>query len=159
MLSVCVFSLLNFWMPEAVFKKLCVYIMAHEPITMAYYIKTSYQSVSMCILLSLLRNGLVSTSPRQRIHATIEELLEASFPIRSVSYEGRVRGSVFNILPSFFSYDYSRNPLKQMTDLPAPVGAHAPCPPPLVISHLHSWERNPSNISVSYFTMNPSEKQ
>jgi hypothetical protein len=115
--------------------------------------------VSMCTLLSSLQNDLVNTSPRQRIHATIEELLEASFPIRSVSYEGRIRGSVFSILSSFFSCDYSRNPLKQMTDLPAPVGAHPPPLPPLVISHRLSWERNPSDISVPYFTMNPSENQ
>jgi hypothetical protein len=43
---------------------------------------------------SLLGNGSVNTFPRQRILATIEELLDASFSIRSVSYQRRVRGSI-----------------------------------------------------------------
>jgi hypothetical protein len=51
--------------------------------------------VPVCVsLLSLLGNGSVNTFPRQRIHATIEELLDASFCMRSVSYERRVCGSV-----------------------------------------------------------------
>jgi hypothetical protein len=44
---------------------------------------------------SLLGNGSVDTFPRQHIQATIEELLEACFSIRSVSYQRRVRGSVY----------------------------------------------------------------
>jgi hypothetical protein len=60
----------------------------------------------MCNPLSLLGNGSVNTSPRERIHATIEDLLEASFPIRSLSHKGRVYGSVFSIFLSFFSCDF-----------------------------------------------------
>jgi hypothetical protein len=44
--------------------------------------------------LSLLGNGSVNTFPRQRIHATIE-LLDASFSVRSASYQRRVCGSVY----------------------------------------------------------------
>jgi hypothetical protein len=43
----------------------------------------------MCIPLSLLGNSSVNMFPRQRIHA-IEELLDALFSIRSVSYPTRV---------------------------------------------------------------------
>jgi hypothetical protein len=46
----------------------------------------SLPSVCVSIPLSLLGNGSVNTFPRQRIHAT--ELLDASFPMRSVSIEG-----------------------------------------------------------------------
>jgi hypothetical protein len=56
----------------------------------------SFMSVSVCLsLLSLLGNGWVKTFARQRIHATIEELLDASFSVRSVSYQKRVFGSVY----------------------------------------------------------------
>jgi hypothetical protein len=45
------------------------------------------QSVS---LLSLLGDRSVNAFPRQRIQATVEELLDASFSVRSVSYQRRV---------------------------------------------------------------------
>jgi hypothetical protein len=64
--------------------KLGVYIMAHEPILTTY--------VSLCV--SLLGNGSVNTFPRQRIHAAIEELVDALLSVRFVSYQWRVRGSV-----------------------------------------------------------------
>jgi hypothetical protein len=44
----------------------------------------------MCIPLSLLGNGSVKTLPRQRRHAMTEELLEASFSLRSMSYQRKV---------------------------------------------------------------------
>jgi hypothetical protein len=56
-------------------------------------------SVSACTSpLSLLGNGLVDTLPWQRIHAT-EQLLEASFSIRHVSYQRSVCGSDCVSLP------------------------------------------------------------
>jgi hypothetical protein len=48
----------------------------------------------MSVLVSLLGKGSVNSFPRQRIHAAAEELLDVSFPVRSVSYERRVCGSV-----------------------------------------------------------------
>jgi hypothetical protein len=66
------------WMPEPVFKKIEMYIMTPEPISTAYLINPSHQSVSVCIsVLSLQGNGAVNTFPRQWTHATIEELLDA----------------------------------------------------------------------------------
>jgi hypothetical protein len=77
-------------MPEPIFIKLwCMFIMAPEPISEAYFINPSYQPVCLlCVLpLSLPGNGSVNTFPRQRIHAPIEKLLDASFSVRSVSYQ------------------------------------------------------------------------
>jgi hypothetical protein len=37
----------NFWMPKPTFMKLCVYIMTPEPISTAYFINPSHQSVSL----------------------------------------------------------------------------------------------------------------
>jgi hypothetical protein len=51
----------------------------------------SKQSVPVSVSpLSLLGNGSVNTFPRQRIHETIEELLDASFSVRSVSHKKKV---------------------------------------------------------------------
>jgi hypothetical protein len=38
-----------FWMPQPVFIKLDMYIMAPEPISKAYFINPSHQSVSVCV--------------------------------------------------------------------------------------------------------------
>jgi hypothetical protein len=45
---------------------------------------------NMCIPLIVSSNGSVNTFPRQRIRAAIEELLDTSFSLRSVSYQRRV---------------------------------------------------------------------
>jgi hypothetical protein len=72
--------------------KFSMCIMTPEPISATYFINPSHQSVCLYVypscrckatarlsvsLLSV-RNGLVNTFPRQRIHATIEELLDAA---------------------------------------------------------------------------------
>jgi hypothetical protein len=81
-------------MPEPIFMKLGTYIMPPDPISTAYFINPSDQSVCLYVYpLSLLDNGWVNTFPRHRIHATVEELLTGSFSVRSVSYEKRVCGS------------------------------------------------------------------
>jgi hypothetical protein len=60
------------------FMKLGMYIMAPEPISTANFINPSHQSASVCVsFLSLLGKGSVHTFPWQRIHAAIEELLDA----------------------------------------------------------------------------------
>jgi hypothetical protein len=72
-------SLLNFWMPEPIFMKLGMYIMATEPIsTVLLHKSLPSVCVSVCVsLLWLLSKGLVKTFLRQRIHAKTEELLDA----------------------------------------------------------------------------------
>jgi hypothetical protein len=42
-------------------------------------------AISLCV--SLLGNGSVNTFPRQPIHAIIEEVLDAFFSVRFVSYQ------------------------------------------------------------------------
>jgi hypothetical protein len=91
-LYVCVFLHINSRMPEQIFLKLDMYIMAPEPISTAYFINPSRQSVCMYVYprVSLLGNGSIDTFQWQRIQATVGGLLEASFSIRSVSYQMRV---------------------------------------------------------------------
>jgi hypothetical protein len=82
-----------------------VYIMAPEPILTAYFINPSHQSVFLHVYpLLLLGKGSINcithSVARQRLsknvtaakntHATIEELLEASFSMPSVSYQRNV---------------------------------------------------------------------
>jgi hypothetical protein len=55
-------------MPEPIFMKLGMHIMAPETISMAYLIPPISLCVYMCIPLSLLGNGSVETLPLQRIH-------------------------------------------------------------------------------------------
>jgi hypothetical protein len=45
-MCLCVF-LINVWLPEPIFMKLGMYIMEHKPISMAYFIKPSHQSVCL----------------------------------------------------------------------------------------------------------------
>jgi hypothetical protein len=73
-LCVCVPPPNNFWMPYPIFIKLGKHIMAPEPISMAYFLNPSHQSVclSVCVsLLSLPGKGSVKYIPpfvtRQRL--------------------------------------------------------------------------------------------
>jgi hypothetical protein len=82
--------------------KLVTYFMAPEPISTAYIINPSLQSVCLNVypsyhfyesfcknvsLFSLPADGTVNTFLRQRIHATIEELFDESFSMWFVSYQ------------------------------------------------------------------------
>jgi hypothetical protein len=79
-------------MPETIFMKLGTYIMAPEPISTAYFVYPSQQSVYLYVY--------PPTVARQRLgenltaatntKATIEELIEALFFMRSVSYQSKV---------------------------------------------------------------------
>jgi hypothetical protein len=78
-------------MPEPVSMKLGVYIMATESISMAYFINLCHQSVCLHVYPSIVaRQQLGKSVPRAiNIHATMEQLLNASFSIRSLSYQSR----------------------------------------------------------------------
>jgi hypothetical protein len=71
-----------------------------EPISVAYFINPSHQSVCVYVyptyrlkvtarqnisLFPLLGNGSVKTFPQQRIHGAIEEFLNSSLSMRSMS--------------------------------------------------------------------------
>jgi hypothetical protein len=85
----CFLPHINFRMPEPIFMKLGTHIMATETISMACIINPSHQSVSpLCIsFTSVQRNVSVNTFLRQRLHETIEEMLDASFSMRFMYYQ------------------------------------------------------------------------
>jgi hypothetical protein len=71
-------------MPESIFTELDLYILVPEPISTAYFINPFYQFVCLCLSpLIVARHWLKVTFPWKQIRAIIEELLEASFSIRS----------------------------------------------------------------------------
>jgi hypothetical protein len=94
---------INFWMPLPAFINLGTY--TTEPVhnSTAYFINPSHQSVCMYVyppIFARLRTGKYSlVLIRQRIgknftvatkkYATIEELLDATFSMSSVSYQGK----------------------------------------------------------------------
>jgi hypothetical protein len=44
-----VYPLMNFWIDEPIFRKLDIYIMAPEPVSVAYFINPTHQSGSICV--------------------------------------------------------------------------------------------------------------
>jgi hypothetical protein len=83
---------INFRMCEPIFMKLRMYIMAPEPNSTAYYIIPSHQPLCLYVYHSLVarqrlgKNFTTATNTQ----ATIEELLDASFPMKSVTYQRKV---------------------------------------------------------------------
>jgi hypothetical protein len=90
-------------MAELFFMKLDMHIMTSEPISTAYFKKPSHQSVSLYVYPLIVARQRIGKNPpiaaRQRLgknataatntHETIKEFLEASFSMRSVSYQGK----------------------------------------------------------------------
>jgi hypothetical protein len=82
----------NFPMPEPIFIKLGMYIMAPEPISTAYFINPSHQRVCLYVYPPIVagqqlgKNVIAATNT----HEIIEELLDASFCMRSVSQQRKV---------------------------------------------------------------------
>jgi hypothetical protein len=83
-------SLLNFWMPEPVFMKLGIYV---YHCTWAYLNGVLHKCLSsVCLSLSVspidarkrLSNDVTAA---KNTHATIKELLDALFSMRSVTYQ------------------------------------------------------------------------
>jgi hypothetical protein len=86
-LCVCEFPAINVWLPEAIFMKLGMYIMAPEPISMAYFINPSHQSVCLYAYPSIVATQRLdgNVTAAMNTHAIIVELLGASFYMRPVS--------------------------------------------------------------------------
>jgi hypothetical protein len=75
------------------FMKFGLYIMSPKPISTAYFMNPSHQSVSLWLFsLSLLGNGSVKLL---LWHTTKEELLDSSFSICPVSYQKKVEDQFF----------------------------------------------------------------
>jgi hypothetical protein len=79
-------------MPEPVFMKIGVYIMTSEPISTVYFIIPSYQSTCLYVYPPIVaRQRLVKNATMEtNTHAKIEELLDASFLMRPLSYQRKV---------------------------------------------------------------------
>jgi hypothetical protein len=79
-------------MPEPIFMKLGIYIMTPEPISTAYFINPPI-SVCVCIYTHPIvarQRPSKSVTAATNTHATVEELLCASFSVLSVLYQGKV---------------------------------------------------------------------
>jgi hypothetical protein len=93
MLSVCLcIPFINFWMPELIFMKLCMYIMAPEPISTAYVVNPCHQSMRLYVYTPIVDRQRLSknVTAATYTHAAIEEFLDASFSLQSVSYQRKV---------------------------------------------------------------------
>jgi hypothetical protein len=75
-------------MPEPVFMKLGMYILAPEPISTAYFLNPSHQSVWMYIYPSFLLDKNVTAATNTK--GTIEQLLDVSFSMWSMSYQMKI---------------------------------------------------------------------
>jgi hypothetical protein len=95
---------INFYVPEIIFMKHGMYIKEPEPISAAYFINLSHQSVCLYVYPPLLDRQLLSNyvTAAMNTHETIEELLDASFSMWSVSYQRKVGDWLFTELLVFF---------------------------------------------------------
>jgi hypothetical protein len=71
--------LMKFWMSEPIFMKLGICIMVPEHISTAYFVNPSHHLVCLYWYPPIV-------AATTNTHATMEELLDASFSMRSVSY-------------------------------------------------------------------------
>jgi hypothetical protein len=80
-------------MAESIFMKLGMYIMAPVPISTAYFINPSHQFVCLYVYPTLIARQRLgkSVTAATNTQATVEELLDALFSVRSVSYEKKTR--------------------------------------------------------------------
>jgi hypothetical protein len=105
-------------MPEPIYMKLGMYIMTSEPISTAYFINPSHQSVCLYVYLPIVARqrlgGNVTTATNT--HAKIEELLDASFSMRSGLYQRKVGDYFFRellvLLTELSSFSADRSAFK-----------------------------------------------
>jgi hypothetical protein len=74
-------------MAEPIFMKLGMYIMANEPISMAYFINSSHQSLCQYVYPPIVARQQLSKNITMvtNTHATIEELLDVLFSMWWIS--------------------------------------------------------------------------
>jgi hypothetical protein len=87
---VCVSSPINFLMLDPIVMKLGMCIMEPESISTAYFINPSHESVRLYPPIVATQRLGKNLTAAINAHATIEELLDASFSMRSVSYQRKV---------------------------------------------------------------------
>jgi hypothetical protein len=122
---------IKLWMPEPIFMKFGMYIMAPEPISMAYFTNPSHQSVCLYVyppIIARQRLGKNVTAATNS-HATIKELLDASYSVRSVPYQRKVYYWLFPELLFSESYLYKFGWTRWMGDQPVSRPLHVDIPP------------------------------
>jgi hypothetical protein len=84
-------------MAKPIFIKLGMYIMAPETISTAYFLNPIHQSVCLQVYLCPLARQRLgeNVTAATNTHETIEELFDASFSMRSVSYLKKVGDYLF----------------------------------------------------------------
>jgi hypothetical protein len=83
-------------MPEPIFIKLCVYIMATEPISTAYFISPSHQSVCLYAYSSDFATQRVDKHiPATKNTRNNRTILDESSTMQYAFYQRRVCGSVY----------------------------------------------------------------
>jgi hypothetical protein len=82
---------INFLTPQSIFIKHGMYIMTLEPNSLTYFINPSHHTVSVCVPPVIARQRLgKNVSAATNTHTTTEDLLDASFSMRSVSHQRNV---------------------------------------------------------------------
>jgi hypothetical protein len=99
-------------MPEPICMKPGMYVMAPEPISTAYFINPSQQSVCMYVYfrVSLLDNGSVETLQRKRIHTL---RLAVSRNVLSLLFNPECGGTAFLRNAGNFIPDYTEDSILQ----------------------------------------------
>jgi hypothetical protein len=80
-------------MPETIFMKLGMYVVAPEPISTVYFINTSHQSVCLRVYTLIVATQRIckNVTAATNTYAVVEESLDASFSMRSTSYQKESR--------------------------------------------------------------------
>lgn len=96
-LGVCLSPHINFRTPEPIFMKLGMYIMTPEPISSTYIIDLSHVPVCLQVYPLNVANQRLGKNVTEvsNMDASIEELFNASFPMRYVSYQRNVGDHYF----------------------------------------------------------------
>jgi hypothetical protein len=86
--------------------KLGMYIMASEPISAAYLINPSHQSVCLYVYPPIVARQQLGKNVTAATHATIEEFLDASFSMRPVLYQKKIGDSFLLELLVFTAFQF-----------------------------------------------------
>jgi hypothetical protein len=91
-LCLCESPPINFWIPEPIFMKLGTCIKVAEPISVAYFLSPSHQSVCLYVYAPIVAKQQLGTNVTiaTNVQTTIEELLDVSFSMQSMSYQRNV---------------------------------------------------------------------
>jgi hypothetical protein len=91
-LCIYVSPLTNVWTPEPIFMKLSIYIMAPNPISMAYFINSSHQSVRLYVYPPIVARQRLgkNVTAATNTYGTIKKLLDESFSMMSVSCQSKL---------------------------------------------------------------------